>query len=422
VVFPKSAGGKQRLRTDRIEFVGYGLDAPAAGHTTLQDRKVSGATVVWLGTHGPRDVDASLYRRGLTYRSQHATEELRALAALGPETEESQRAAVDEFVAIGRLDAPRPPAVAVTDSVFEFLFRNAPAKYADLKRRADAREPLPSFRLDDVSITFNIDVEYEILRTQLTHNVVGIVEGTDPQLKSTYVAFGAHYDHVGYAEPSSGPPPHGRVTSGVPDDRIWNGADDDASGSAALMALARAFAAGPRPRRSTLFVWHAGEELGNYGSRHFTDYPPVPVESIVAQLNVDMIGRNRDDLVSEANTVYLVGSDRISTELHDISRAANAAMSAPLKLDYELNDPTDPEQMYYRSDHYSYALKGIPVIFFTTGLHPDYHTNTDEVSKILFDKMTRIAHLIYETGVRLANLDHAPARDWRGPRSGKGSP
>ena len=187
------------------------------------------------------------------------------------------------------------------------------------------------------------------------------------------------------------------------------------------MAIARTFAAGPRPKRSLLFVWHAAEERGLWGSRYFADYPAVPLDRIVAQLNIDMIGRNRDNKPSEANTVYLVGSDRISTELHTISREANASLPNPLTLDYEFNDPMDLEQLYTRSDHYSYAAKGIPVIFFTTGLHQDYHANTDEVSKIEFDKMTRIAQLVYETGVRVANLDHAPARDNLGPRAGRGT-
>src|SRR5206468_6272751 len=122
---------------------------------------------------------------------------------------------------------------------------------------------------------------------------------------------------------------------------------------------------------------------------------------------------------SEANTLYLVGSDRISSELHAVSQAADAALPRPLTLDYEFNDPSDSESLYTRSDHYSYASRGIPVIFFTTGLHPDYHANTDEVSKIQFDKMTRVVDLLYETGTRLANLDHMPARDNRGARAGK---
>jgi Zn-dependent M28 family amino/carboxypeptidase len=159
-----------------------------------------------------------------------------------------------------------------------------------------------------------------------------------------------------------------------------------------------------------------------WGSRYFTDHPPVPLEKIVAHLNMDMIGRNRDNKRSEANTVYLVGSDRISSELHELNRAANQSLDQPLKLDYEMNDPADLEQMYYRSDHYSYAAKGIPVIFFTTGLHPDYHANTDEVDKIEFAKLARIAQLVYETGSRLASQDHAPARDYRGARAGRGTP
>jgi Zn-dependent M28 family amino/carboxypeptidase len=292
---------------------------------------------------------------------------------------------------------------------------------------ADAQEPLPKFVLDGVTLTFNIDADYEVVRTQLAKNVVGIVEGSDPQLKATYVAFGAHYDHVGYAEGevtqgANGPRragARGRVTDGAVADRIWNGADDDGSGVVSLMALAKAFAEGPRPKRSLLFVWHTGEESGLWGSRYFADYPTIPMDRIVTQLNIDMIGRNRDDKSSESNTVYPVGSDRISSELHAILEAANRSAPKPLTLNYEMNDPADLEQVYYRSDHYSYAAKGIPIIFFTTGLHPDYHANTDEVSKIEFDKMTRIVQLIYDVGARVANLDHAPARDNKGPRAGR---
>jgi hypothetical protein len=218
--------------------------------------------------------------------------------------------------------------------------------------------------LNDVSIRFDVDADYDIARTQLTHNVVALVEGSDPQLRSSYVALGAHYDHIGYAERSAAPgnerPPGapGRVTAGTGADHIWNGADDNGSGTVTLMALARAFREGPPPKRSIVFVWHTGEEAGLYGSRYFADYPTVPIDAIVAQLNIDMVGRNRNDDQEQANTVYLVGSDRISSELHEISRAANGSLPHPLTLDYEMNDPSDPEQLYYRSDHYSYAAKG----------------------------------------------------------------
>src|SRR5207253_1393783 len=147
------------------------------------------------------------------------------------------------------------------------------------------------------------------VRTQLTQNVVAVVEGSDRALRNSYVAFGAHYDHVGYAEGEivgAGADARrlgarGRVTPGREDDRIWNGADDDGSGTVALMALAKAFSQGPHPKRSLLFVWHAGEESGLLGSRYYADYPTVPIDAIVTQLNIDMIGRNRDDKPSEAN-------------------------------------------------------------------------------------------------------------------------
>jgi hypothetical protein len=332
-----------------------------------------------------------------------------------------------DFTTVQRLDQPIPPNVTATDDFFEVLFSEAPTKYDELKRRAAAQEPLPAFRLDGAKLTFDIDVDYQIVRTQLTQNVVAVVEGSDAQLKNTYVAFGAHYDHVGYAEGEVvtgddgarrlGAP--GRVTPGKEDDRIWNGADDDGSGTVALMALARAFVQGPRPKRSLLFVWHAGEERGLLGSRYFADYPTVPLDRIVAQLNIDMIGRNRDNKSSESNTVYVVGSDRISSELDQVNRAANDSLPRPMRLDYAFNDPSDLESLYTRSDHYSYASKGIPIIFFTTGLHPDYHANTDEVSKIEFEKMTRIVQLVYETGLRVGNLAHAPVRDNKGPRAGR---
>ena len=461
MTLPKNMGGKQRFTVKRVEFAGYGLDAPGAGHTDYRGKNVKDAVVVWLGANGPKGLDQSTYRRVLSGRNRYATEQLGAAAAVGPTGTGAAAGAgrraggpgepgeqsgpggpggsrgggagrgtalpAPDFTTVQRLDAPVPPNVTATDSFFEFLLSHAPETYEVLKRKAAAQEALPSFPLDGVKMTFDIDADYQVVRTQLTHNVIATIEGGDPQLKSTYVAFGAHYDHVGYAEGEvthdangarrAGAP--GRVTTGAEDDRIWNGADDDGSGTVAVMALAKAFAEGPRQKRSLLFVWHTGEERGLLGSRYFADYPTVPMDRVVAQLNIDMIGRNRDDNPGEANTVYLVGSDRISTELHNLNRAANGGLPKPLTLNYEFNDPNDVEQIYYRSDHYSYAAKGVPIIFFTTGLHPDYHANTDEVSKIEFEKMTRITQLIYETGLRVANLDHAPAHDNKGPRAGR---
>ena len=444
--FPKNLGAKQQRTLNRVEFVGYGLDVPAVSHEDYRGKDVSGAAVIWLGAAGPAALDQSRMRL-LNNRNRYATDERQAAAVIGagpapraergPANAQAAAAAgqagragqnsVPDFTTTERLDHVLPPNATGNDAFFEFLFSRAPVKYAELKKLADDKEPLPSFRLDGVRLTFDINNDYEPIRTQLTQNVVGIIEGSDTQLKSTYVALGAHYDHIGYADGELIKGPEGTrragapgvVTKGAEDDRIWNGADDDGSGTVTLMALARAFAQGQRPKRSLLLVWHAGEERGRWGSLYYVDHPTVDLDRVVAQLNIDMIGRNRDDKASEANSIYLVGSDRISTELDAIAQAANESLRKPLKLDYELNDPSDPESVYTRSDHYSYAMKGIPIIFFTDALHPDYHANTDEVSKIEFDKMARIGDLIYTTASRLANLDHAPVRDRQGPRQGK---
>jgi hypothetical protein len=432
ISFPPNVGSKRSFTADQIEFAGYGLNLPDRNDYTGKD--VKGKVVVYLGTAPPNGLDARQAFRAMFGRGRNATEQQGALAAIGPELnlrmnfgqqEGNRQNSLPEpdFTTVQRLDLPQAPAVTAKDDFFDFLFSAADVKYADLKNKASAREALPSFALKNVRITFNLDADYQVVRTQYTRNVIGIIEGADAKLKDTYVAYGAHYDHVGYAEGEvvNGKrlAPRGRVTEGTVEDRIWNGADDDGSGTVAILAIAKAFAQGQKPKRSLLFVWHAGEEKGLYGSRYFADYPTVSMDKIVAQVNIDMIGRNRDNKSEEGNTVYPVGSDRISTEFHNLTVEANQAMSTPLKLDYTLNDPTDTEQVYYRSDHYSYAAKGVPIIFLTTGLHPDYHANTDSAEKINYEKMAHIAQYAYEIGLRTANLDHAPARDNRGPRVGR---
>jgi len=260
--------------------------------------------------------------------------------------------------------------------------------------------------------------------TELTRNVVGMVEGTDPALKTTYVFFGAHLDHVGYSVDNRDEHLDGSTVgvlrNPIETDRIWNGADDDGTGSTALLALAKAFVNGPKPRRSVVFIWHAGEEADLYGSRYNADHPVVPLERIQCELNIDMIGRNRDDDPAQADTVFVIGADRISTDLHNLIVDTNATLAKPMRLDYQYNDPADPENFYVRSDHYSYASKGIPIAFFFTGTHPDYHANSDSVEKILFDKQARVAQLVYETGFSIANTDRVLERDNRGPRAGRG--
>ncbi|HEX2189929.1 MAG TPA: M28 family peptidase, partial [Longimicrobiaceae bacterium] len=226
-------------------------------------------------------------------------------------------------------------------------------------------------------------------------NVVGVVPGSDPRLAGQYVAVGAHYDHVG-------------ITEAVNGDSINNGADDDASGTAAVLAVAERYAALPqaqRPGRSLLLVWHTGEEEGLLGSEWFTDHPTVPRDSVVAQINIDMIGRNHPD------SIFVVGSRRASTQLGQAVEAANARQARPLVLDYGFDAPGHPEQIYCRSDHYNYARYGIPVTFFTTGLHEDYHKPSDEADKIDYDKLARVTALVSDIVGDVASAPARPAVD-----------
>ena len=413
VYFPTYVGGKRTFTLNAPQFVGYGLNV-GSDHNDYAGLDVRDKAVIWIGDVVPTSITAPYAARMMESRPSMALEEMGAAVSISPVIGlyGGRDRSSSRFVTTQRLDLPRPLDITMSDEVLSFIFSASGMSFDDLRAKARRYEDLPHITLSGVKLSFTIDADYTVTSTRMTQNVVGFVEGTDPQLKSTYVAFGAHYDHLGIEQGS-------RSEDNA--DHIYNGADDDGSGSTALIALATAFARGPRPHRSVMFAWHAGEERGLWGSQFLVDHSPVPIEDIVAQLNIDMIGRDRDNLESEENTVYAVGADRISTELHNVLIDANAALEKPLNINFEMNDPSDPERIYFRSDHFSYAAKGIPIIFFFTGLHPDYHRVTDSVEKIHFDKMAHITRLIYELGMRLGNLDHPPARDFKGPRMGKGS-
>jgi len=219
-------------------------------------------------------------------------------------------------------------------------------------------------------------------------NVLGYIEGTD--LKDELIIITAHYDHLGKH-----------------DSLVFNGADDDGSGTVATLEIAEAFMlakkAGHGPRRSILIMPVSGEEKGLLGSRYYTDHPVYPLENTVANLNIDMIGR-LDDWHDTANYVYLIGADRLSQELHDISEQVNKEYIG-LNLDYTFNEEDDPNRYYYRSDHYNFAKNNIPVIFYFNGVHEDYHKASDTVEKIDFEKIQTITRLIFLTAWELANRD-----------------
>jgi hypothetical protein len=273
-------------------------------------------------------------------------------------------------------------------------------------------------------------------------NVVALLPGSDPALRGEMVAIGAHNDHVGLAPTPEDHDslrawnrvmrPRGADDSpGTPTaeqaakirtlldslrklrparrDSVFNGADDDGSGSVSTLEIAEALAGSPeRPKRSILFVWHTAEELGLLGSDWFTRHPTVPRDSVVAQLNIDMIGRgdSADIRGGGPNYVQLIGSRRLSTELGDLVERVNTEGSHGFAFNYDWDADGHPDNSYCRSDHYMYARYGIPITFFTTGGHLDYHQLTDEAEYIDFDKMARVASLVEDVARQVADLDH----------------
>ncbi|RAK64069.1 M28 family peptidase [Hymenobacter edaphi] len=223
-----------------------------------------------------------------------------------------------------------------------------------------------------------------------TENVLGFLEGSDK--KDEILVVSAHYDHIG-------------IISG----EVHNGADDDGSGTVSVLEMAEAFtqakAAGHGPRRSMLFLTVTGEEKGLLGSEYYTDHPVFPLERTIADLNIDMVGRTDKEHEGKPDYVYVIGSDKLSSELYNIVENANKQYG-PIDLDYRFNDPQDPNRFYYRSDHYNFAKHKIPVAFFFNGVHADYHGAKDEVDKIEFPKMEKRARLVFYSAWELANRDN----------------
>jgi hypothetical protein len=239
-------------------------------------------------------------------------------------------------------------------------------------------------------------VSYSITRTHRqvsTENVLGYLEGTDK--KDELIVITAHYDHIGVSTRAEG-------------DRINNGADDDGSGTVAVMALAKAFAQakkeGKGPRRSILFMTVTAEEIGLLGSQYYTDNPVFPLANTVVNLNIDMIGRRDPPHKDSPPYVYVIGSDKLSSELHALSESTNKTYTN-LVFDYTYNDPDHPDRLYYRSDHWNFAKKDIPIIFYFDGIHEDYHRPSDEVDKIEFDLLTQRTKTVFHTAWEIANRE-----------------
>jgi hypothetical protein len=283
-----------------------------------------------------------------------------------------------------------PNLYAISDQVAEAIMGG---DYAAAKDAMKAGNPQAKSYETNVLLQFN----KATIQLQST-NVIGILEGSD--LKDQYLFLTAHYDHIG------------KTAAGV----INFGADDDGSGTVSILELAEAWtkakAAGKGPRRTIVFMTVSGEEKGLWGSAYYGDHPVVPLEKTTADLNIDMIGRidPTRKVGDSTNYVYVVGDDKLSSDLRPISEAMNKKYSK-LELDYKFNDPKDPERIYYRSDHFNFARKGVPIIFYFNGTHADYHRPTDTPDKINYDLMAKRAKFVFFTSWEMANRNDMLKRD-----------
>jgi hypothetical protein len=393
-------------------FLGYGIEEGA--YSDYKGRDVKGQDViVLLGEPHTADgksvlsPDGSATKWGVDFRAKAALAASKGARSIFFVSQEP----ADRFEKMTARLAPRvmQPTIAFADQPgsrapafflspalsLKVLNTNAASLAQYATATAAAKQPAAS-KLKPVKFSINAAQQRTAVTTE---NVLGFLPGTD--LKEEILVVSAHYDHLG-------------VIGG----EVYNGADDDGSGTVGMLSIAQAFAkaahSGHGPRRSILFLANTGEEKGLLGSEYYTDHPVFPLANTVTDLNIDMIGRTDVGHEGKPNYVYVIGSDKLSSQLHEALQTANR-QHGNIDLDFRFNDPADPNRFYYRSDHYNFAKKGIPVAFFFNGVHADYHEASDEISKIEFDKLEARARLVFFLAWDLANRDTKPVVDSNKP-------
>lgn len=335
------------------------------------------------------------YRAAVSQARARKAEMVFVLNTETPEEFKEYAAQFEAFLSDGRLSL-RQAQVAnkstgiffVSPAVAEKMFKTSTEQLWAAASSDAKKNLLKKHQAGKVTYKTTVDVQ-----PVDSENVLGYLEGTD--LKDEVIVITSHYDHIGKKESGEG-------------DLINNGADDDGSGTVAVMQLAKAFAQakkdGNGPRRSILFMTVAGEENGLLGSEFYTQNPIFPLENTVVNLNIDMIGRRDEQHKESPPYVYVIGADKLSTDLHKLSESVNDKHT-DLIFDYTYNDESHPARLYYRSDHWNFAQKNIPIIFYFDGIHEDYHLPSDEVDKIEFDLLTARTKCVFFTAWEIANRD-----------------
>lgn len=404
-----------------LVFAGDGWFVKAKNIDPLKDIDVRGKTVVIYSDNLPRGITRQELlasgKRGedwadpQTYVKQKGAAGLIYISTPNIQTnwENRRRARENGSLIVEKLNesfggAPIPT-VYLTEKAASSMFEGETMDLVKVKESFASNAPLSAFNFSaNKRLNVSVAPKKEVVMTQ---NVVALWEGSDAQLKNEMVAVGAHYDHVGMNPNETGA------------DKIWNGADDDGSGTVAVLAIAEALAkASKRPKRSVLLVWHAGEEKGLWGSEYFNKFPTVNIKNVVAQLNIDMIGRSRtasdtkpaNRNLSGEDEIYVIGSEMMSSKLGEVTKSINDSY-LKMNYNYKYDDPKDTNRFFFRSDHYHYAVNGIPIVFWFDGVHEDYHKASDHVDKIDYRKMEKVSRTIFLTMWEIADLQTRPAVD-----------
>ncbi|MBK9335735.1 MAG: M28 family peptidase [Lewinellaceae bacterium] len=401
-VYPVFNDSRAATPVKEIVFVGYGIED--GKYSDYGKTDVKGKAVIFYDGE-PMDKDGRSLVTGREFRSswsldwnrkvQLATQKGAAMVfIIDPELTENVKTNRRKLSSWG-WEPAAPNAGSVNSGLANSIFVSQDVANAFFGKKSDKVEEAcaalrngSGFKPLKIKTTAEVRLAKEI-KTLEGSNVVGLIEGADPDLKNEYVIITAHYDHLGEA-------------GGV----VYNGADDNASGTSGVIEIARAFAkakaAGVGPKRSVVCMLVSGEEKGLLGSKFYVEFPIFPLERTVANVNIDMIGRLDNRHADNPDYIYVIGSNRMSTELHEVNEFANAAHTK-LELDYKYNDPKDPNRYYERSDHYNFAERGIPAIFYFNGTHADYHKETDTADKIDVAAAAKRARLAFYTAWDIAN-------------------
>ena len=397
--FPSTNANMPSIKTDEIVFLGYGIDD--AAYSDYGSTNVSGK-VLLIYNGEPKNATGKYYVSNSTATSKWSNfrEKLKTAQAKGAKAvmiidadlrksiSENRNVLLSSRLQLGKGEEPEGKFannIFISPGMAKTLIGGKFAKVVKARKKIEKKG-----KSKMVKLPADLNIVMKKKENSLAgENVVGYIEGVDPKLKEEIVVVSAHYDHLGKRG-----------------DDVFNGADDNGSGTTTALEIAEAFSkaqqVGVGPRRSVVVMLVTGEEKGLLGSKYYVEYPTFKLENTVVDINVDMVGRVDEKHKDNPNYIYVIGADRLSTELHEINEVANK-QTMQLELDYTYNEESDPNRYYYRSDHYNFAEKGIPAIFYFNGTHADYHMISDTVEKINFEKMEKVGKLVFATAWELAN-------------------